>query len=62
VGTNGESFDGCAIYETRPAVCRFGAKKPPGQSMMDYAKEVAAGCNFLQEKEGLPESFRVKLP
>jgi len=30
--------------------------------MMDYAKEVAAGCNFLQEKEGLPESFRVKLP
>jgi len=49
----------CLIYETRPAVCRFGTKKPPTQSMDEYVVDVAAGCDILQEREGMPKEYRV---
>jgi Fe-S-cluster containining protein len=51
----------CLIYETRPEVCRFGAKKPPNQSMTEYAEDAAAGCNLLQIMQGVDESYRVIL-
>lgn len=49
----------CMIYAIRPDVCRFGTKKPEGQSMKDYALDVAAGCDALQEREGADPSLRV---
>jgi len=51
----------CLIYETRPEVCRFGTKKPPGQPLAEYAAEVADGCNYLQEEFGIDPSYRVTL-
>lgn len=56
-----ERTDLCTIYETRPEVCHFGAKKPEGQSMEDYAKDVAEGCNMLQSLLGIDLGFRVRL-
>lgn len=51
----------CLIYETRPEICRFGAKKPPGQSLALYAEDAADGCNLLQEHFGIDPSYRVTL-
>ncbi len=51
----------CTVYDSRPDVCRFGAKKPAGQSVQEYAEDVAAGCNLLQEQFGMAPSYRVTL-
>ena len=56
-----ERTDLCTIYETRPLVCHFGATKPDEQSMEEYAKDVAEGCNTLQSLLGLDPAFRVRL-
>ena len=56
-----ERTDLCTIYETRPLVCHFGASKPDDQSLAEYAKDVADGCNFLQATLGIDSSFRVRL-
>lgn len=59
--TNGRRVSACSVYSTRPDVCRFGFKKPPGQSIASYAQEVADGCNELQRQQGVPDSYRVTL-
>lgn len=59
-----ELLDGtaqCRIYAQRPPICRVDENKPEGEAWIDFYKRVAQRCNELQEAEGIPESFRVRL-
>lgn len=51
----------CTVYDSRPEVCRFGTKKPSNQTVGEYAADVAAGCNMLQEQMGMDPAYRVIL-
>jgi Fe-S-cluster containining protein len=49
----------CAIYETRPSVCRVGNAKPPEMPMWEYWELTARICNIWQRQDGLPVQLRV---
>jgi Fe-S-cluster containining protein len=59
-----EFLDGtsrCQIYADRPPVCRVDDNKPAEQDWTSFYEETAKRCNELQEEQGIPESFRVRL-
>ena len=43
----------CGVYEDRPKICRVGIR--------DWELQ-AAGCNWLQRRQGIGKEFRVVLP
>ncbi len=57
----------CAIYESRPAICRFGFSYQNSVSIREQFSEAEHlslaidVCNFLQEREALPDRFRMRL-
>jgi Fe-S-cluster containining protein len=54
--------DSCLIYEARPSFCRVDERKPPGVSVEEWYRQSARACNELQEKLGMPVSFRMRVP
>jgi len=38
----------CSIYEDRPAFCRVGYSREPGQSDVDYKEAIERACAQLQ--------------
>lgn len=57
----------CAIYETRPMICRVGhsfpfARQMWGWSPKRYLRETAAQCNRWMDEDGLPADKRVQMP
>lgn len=53
----------CAVYETRPAVCRVVEGRPADIGEVEWLNANAEVCNKLQKSEGLGEEFRVpKIP
>lgn len=51
----------CAIYETRPNICRVGATTLLGLTTDAYYALTAKRCSELQESLGIDESYRVIL-
>jgi Fe-S-cluster containining protein len=53
----------CAIYAERPDCCRVDVMiaSMAGDSAV-WRRETARRCNVLQELEGLPERYRVRIP
>ena len=43
----------CAIYATRPFVCRIDANRPAGVSLASWHEKNADGCEQLQRGLGL---------
>jgi Fe-S-cluster containining protein len=52
--------DRCAIYATRPDVCRVGVT-PSRVPDEERLAATAAACNALQEAAGTPETYRVRI-
>lgn len=53
----------CAIYETRPLLCRVDEmREHHGADERDWYEANAAQCNTMQVEDGTPETFRVRLP
>ena len=55
----------CGIYDDRPWFCdtRVARKhlKPKDMSDRDFVRAIAAGCNRLQLRLGIPRRFRVRV-
>jgi Fe-S-cluster containining protein len=54
----------CAIYDTRPLVCRIGegrAVLAPDLTQAEWYALNADACNAFQQQDGVDESFRVKI-
>jgi Fe-S-cluster containining protein len=51
----------CAIYETRPKYCRVDESLPKGWHPVRWQMFNASMCNQMQEEDGLPEKFRLKV-
>jgi uncharacterized protein len=49
----------CAIYETRPDVCRIDAVRVPYLAQADYYEATRRVCNLLMNDEGAPPEFRI---
>lgn len=50
----------CAIYETRPEICRVGASLPfLGLTPDEYMRATATMCNHWQEQDGMEKKWRV---
>lgn len=41
----------CAVYETRPLVCRVDANRPAGMSVAEWHELNARVCRDLKERE-----------
>ena len=53
----------CAIYQTRPLICRVDAMlRLSNRETKEFYQANADICNRLQEEAGTDESFRVKIP
>lgn len=60
-----EQFDGllCKVYADRPLLCRVDdMAKARGWPQADAWAVNAAVCNAMQEHDGIPRRYRVKLP
>lgn len=58
-----QSDNTCAIYETRPDVCRVDVmQRRSPLSLSDYHRLTAALCNEYQDAAGVDPKFRVQLP
>lgn len=51
----------CAIYETRPLICRIRDLRPSWITVKEWHAANAAGCNRMQEEDGLDRSFRLTI-
>jgi Fe-S-cluster containining protein len=52
---------GCAIYNTRPNVCKINAAIPLGVEAKEYFSLCAVACNDLQVFYGVSDTYRVKI-
>lgn len=52
----------CAIYETRPDICRVDRLKPDGMTFAEWYRANAAACNALQDEDGADPKYRVLTP
>lgn len=51
----------CAIYEDRPGFCRVDDNVPSGWRQVTWHMVNASMCNQMQEEDGLPERYRLKV-
>ena len=63
---DGKPIQICGVYSNRPLLCRTDVLeqliKPKKMGRGIFQKLLALGCNLLQEKEGVDESYRVRIP
>ena len=52
---------GCAIYDTRPDVCRTEVMCPSDMTTEDYFRISADICNAFQIRDGIADTYRVKI-
>lgn len=52
----------CAIYETRPKICRVDASRPSTVTEAEWNALNAKACNEMQLEDGLPVEFKVVVP
>lgn len=53
----------CAIYETRPDVCKVNVVHrlmSPEQTWDEYVSDSVAACNAMMDVDGVPAQFRIE--
>ena len=51
----------CAIYDTRPSVCRIDENRPKQWKVYQWHTVNAATCNDMQEQDRMDTKYRLKV-